>query len=76
LKKLEAVAAELEEDMRSSGWTGKTVTLKFKLDTYQGSSLSSHSCQNIDPLVHSIHSCQITLSLDYTERRSVRSKLA
>ena len=36
LQKLEEVAAELENDMESNGWTGKTVTLKFKLDTYQG----------------------------------------
>lgn len=34
-KKLEEVAAELSEDMENSGWTGKTVTLKYKLDTYQ-----------------------------------------
>lgn len=36
LKKLEEVAAELEDDMERHGWTGKTVTLKYKLDTYQG----------------------------------------
>lgn len=36
LEKLEEVAAELEEDMAKTGWTGKTVTLKYKLDTYQG----------------------------------------
>ncbi|KAJ3556244.1 hypothetical protein NM688_g2131 [Phlebia brevispora] len=35
LAKLEEVAAELEEDMERTGWTGKTVTLKYKLDTYQ-----------------------------------------
>lgn len=34
--KLDEVAAELEDDMKSSGWAGRTVTLKFKLDTYQG----------------------------------------
>ncbi|KAI0821695.1 hypothetical protein BC628DRAFT_1329079 [Trametes gibbosa] len=33
--KLEEVAAELEADMVESGWTGKTVTLKYKLDTFQ-----------------------------------------
>jgi hypothetical protein len=75
LKKLEAVAAELEKDMQSCGWTGKTVTLKFKLDTYQGTSLIRLSCQNIDPLLHSIHSCQVVLSLGYKERRSICSKL-
>lgn len=35
-EKLNEVAAELENDMEQSGWTGRTVTLKFKLDTYQG----------------------------------------
>ncbi|KAH9839306.1 DNA/RNA polymerase [Rhodofomes roseus] len=34
-QKLEEVAAELESDMTNGGWTGKTVTLKYKLDTYQ-----------------------------------------
>ena len=34
--KLEEVAAELARDMSEDGWTGKTVTLKYKLDTYQG----------------------------------------
>ncbi len=36
LEKLEEIAEELEEDMESNGWTGKTITLKYKLDTYQG----------------------------------------
>ncbi|OCH87051.1 DNA/RNA polymerase [Obba rivulosa] len=35
LQKLEEVAAELEADMQEGGWAGKTVTLKYKLDTYQ-----------------------------------------
>ncbi|KAF8444610.1 hypothetical protein L210DRAFT_3530321 [Boletus edulis BED1] len=35
LSKLEDVADELARDMASGGWTGKTVTLKYKLDTYQ-----------------------------------------
>ncbi|KIJ67784.1 hypothetical protein HYDPIDRAFT_107278 [Hydnomerulius pinastri MD-312] len=35
LSKLDEVANELAEDMTSGGWTGKTVTLKYKLDTYQ-----------------------------------------
>ena len=34
--KLEEVAAELSDDMSQGGWTGKTVTLKYKLDTYKG----------------------------------------
>ena len=36
LEKLNEVAAELEKDMEQNGWTGRTVTLKYKLDTYQG----------------------------------------
>ncbi|KIM45299.1 hypothetical protein M413DRAFT_441982 [Hebeloma cylindrosporum] len=35
LDKLTEVATELEKDMDQNGWTGRTVTLKFKLDTYQ-----------------------------------------
>ncbi len=35
LQKLEEIAAELEDDMESGGWAGRTVTLKYKLDTYE-----------------------------------------
>ncbi|TFK54490.1 DNA/RNA polymerase [Heliocybe sulcata] len=35
LKKLEEVAVELENDMQKTGWAGRTLTLKYKLDTYQ-----------------------------------------
>ncbi|KAL0577017.1 hypothetical protein V5O48_004951 [Marasmius crinis-equi] len=35
LKKLEEVAEELEHDMTRGGWTGRTITLKYKLDSYQ-----------------------------------------
>ncbi|KAK1236311.1 hypothetical protein PQX77_000427 [Marasmius sp. AFHP31] len=35
LKKLEEVAAELEHDMTEGGWTGRTITLKYKLKSYQ-----------------------------------------
>lgn len=41
LAKLEDVATELEHDLEQGGWTGKTVTLKYKLDTYQGRTPSS-----------------------------------
>lgn len=34
--KLDEVSAELSEDMTEGGWTGKTITLKYKLDTYKG----------------------------------------
>ncbi|KAJ3749015.1 IMS-domain-containing protein [Lentinula detonsa] len=35
LQKLEEVAEELENDMTETGWAGRTVTLKYKLDDYQ-----------------------------------------
>ncbi|KAN0135378.1 hypothetical protein V8E53_006657 [Lactarius tabidus] len=35
LGKLDDIAAELEDEMESGGWTGRTVTLKYKLDTYE-----------------------------------------
>jgi len=41
LEKLKHVASELETDMVSSGWTGRTITLKYKLDTYQGKKLAA-----------------------------------
>uniref|UniRef100_A0A8H8CPL3 DNA polymerase kappa n=1 Tax=Psilocybe cubensis TaxID=181762 RepID=A0A8H8CPL3_PSICU len=34
-EKLAEVADELERDMEENGWAGRTVTLKFKLNTYQ-----------------------------------------
>ena len=36
LAKLDEVADELEKDMKNSGWAGRTVTLKYKLNSYQG----------------------------------------
>lgn len=36
LAKLDEVAAELEKDMQEDGWVGRTITLKYKLDTYRG----------------------------------------
>ena len=35
LDKLEDIAAELEDEMERGEWTGRTVTLKYKLDTYE-----------------------------------------
>ncbi|KAJ6586882.1 IMS-domain-containing protein [Mycena vulgaris] len=35
LEKLEEVCAELESDMENSEWTGRTITLKYKLDTFE-----------------------------------------
>ena len=36
LEKLQEVTEELEKDMAKRGWAGKTVTLKYKLDTFKG----------------------------------------
>jgi DNA polymerase kappa len=36
VEKLVEIAAELEDDMRETGWTGRTVTLKYKTDSFQG----------------------------------------
>jgi len=46
LDKLREVAEELEDDMKRNGWTGRTVTLKYKLDTYQGKFSLHFSKQN------------------------------
>ncbi|KAH7108148.1 IMS-domain-containing protein [Auriculariales sp. MPI-PUGE-AT-0066] len=35
IAKLKEIARTLEEDLQHGGWTGKTVTLKYKLDTFQ-----------------------------------------
>jgi DNA polymerase kappa len=35
LQKLEDIAAELGDDMERGGWAGRTVTLKYKLDTFE-----------------------------------------
>ncbi|KAJ6499342.1 IMS-domain-containing protein [Mycena sanguinolenta] len=35
LEKLDEVCAELESDMEETQWTGRTITLKYKLDTFE-----------------------------------------
>jgi DNA polymerase kappa len=35
LGKLEKVASDLEEDLARTGWAGRTITLKYKLDNFQ-----------------------------------------
>jgi hypothetical protein len=39
-EKLDHVAKELEEDMERLEYAGNTITLKLKLDTFEGESLS------------------------------------
>ena len=43
LEKLSEISVELEKDMLEIGWIGRTVTLKYKLDTYQGEVKSTFS---------------------------------
>ena len=42
--KLEEVAAGLSSDMTEGCWTGKTITLKYKLDTYKGKCRQQVGC--------------------------------
>ena len=62
LAKLEEVCAELEEDMERTGWTGKTVTLKYKLDTYQG---------RVVPVFYVLFSCTDTCVSQSSHVRSL-----
>lgn len=40
LEKLEGVAESLATDLERTGFAGKTITLKYKLDTYNGAPLA------------------------------------
>ena len=42
--KLEEVAAGLSSDLNEGCWTGKTITLKYKLDTYKGKCRQQVGC--------------------------------
>jgi len=35
LEKLEDIATELDDEMERGGWSGRTITLKYKLDTFE-----------------------------------------
>ena len=59
LAKLEEVAAELEEDMERTGWTGKTITLKYKLDTYQGRCLRAYFNIHFSVVYCSFYACEV-----------------
>ncbi|KAJ7647371.1 hypothetical protein FB45DRAFT_822203 [Roridomyces roridus] len=49
LEKLEEVCTELESDMEETQWTGRTITLKYKLETFEGSAFI------LPPSVNLIH---------------------
>lgn len=70
MAKLEEVAAELEEDMERTGWTGKIVTLKYKLDNFQGAPLlAALVCDSDQHMVLvSIHSRQVVRQMDLDEK--------
>ena len=57
--KLEEVAAELSRDLTEGQWTGKTITLKYKLDTFQGGSIIFAFREFVDVLLRSVHSREV-----------------
>jgi DNA polymerase kappa len=70
LEKLNEVAAELEKDMEQDGWTGRTVTLKYKLDTYQGACF--FKCfRGFISYGDSLYSCEVVRSLRFNEGRAI-----
>lgn len=42
LDKLENIAASLEADLERTGFAGRTITLKYKLDTFKCQSISTY----------------------------------
>jgi hypothetical protein len=64
LEKLQEIAFELEGDLTRLGFTGKTVTLKYKLDTYQGKITFRVDLTNMRLTCCSFHPRQIFRSLD------------
>lgn len=58
LDKLQEVAEELERDMDEEGWTGHTVTLKWKLDTFQGAVSPPLLLYLLNGCLHSFQPCQ------------------
>jgi DNA polymerase kappa len=52
LEKLDEVCAELESDMEETQWTGRTITLKYKLDSFEG--VCNFICVNYSVFTHFI----------------------
>ena len=69
LAKLEKVARELEEDLKRTGWAGRTVTLKYKLHTFQ--SECNIFCLGLILLlmVFRLHALSYTATVHYLQRR-------
>ena len=63
------MAAELEKDMEQNGWTGRTVTLKYKLDTYQG--VFFKVFKGFISYGGSLYSCEVVRSLGFNEGRAI-----
>ena len=56
--------------MNQDGWTGRTVTLKYKLDTYQGVCVQKY-LRGFILYGDSLYSCEVVRSLGFNEGRAV-----
>ncbi|KJA27883.1 hypothetical protein HYPSUDRAFT_130609 [Hypholoma sublateritium FD-334 SS-4] len=74
LAKLDEVAAELEKDMQEDGWVGRTITLKYKLDTYRVFTRAKsvdhwvskkEELYAVRQMIHSSHLTNINILLDW-----------
>jgi len=72
MEKLEHVAEELEEDAAHGGWAGRTITLKYKLDTHQSKSYTLIS-DDLFIVVHcSVYTSQVTPVVYHQQRGYTR----
>lgn len=63
-QKLEYIASLLERDLEAEGWTGKTVTLTFKLDTFQGMFRAHIFHARITKYLCSLYAYEVVLEVD------------
>ena len=68
---VEEVAAELSRDLTEGQWTGKTITLKYKLDTFQGGSIVFAFRDFVDVLLRSVHSREVAGQVVIGKNRGV-----
>ena len=57
--------------MEQNGWTGRTVTLKYKLDTYQGVCPFQKCIRGFVSYGDSLYSCEVVRSLGFNEGRAI-----
>ncbi len=74
-QKLEYIASLLERDLEAEGWTGKTVTLTFKLDTFQGVFLDAYNLLPIIDNWYSFYTYEIIFAVDLQEGGSIQGML-